>query len=119
MLEPTDDPMVDRGRNYELENQTFPEIADELTLADDTEGLVVFIDILKGYGKPDSRIASLLLYKALNNQAINCVKTLQKEMNIDFKTFVMDDTAVLESGSVQNYIKNKKLSKEMLDVLQN
>jgi hypothetical protein len=56
--------------------------------------------------------------KALSNQAINCVKTLQKEMNIDFKTFVMDDTAVLEPGSVQNYIKNKKkLSKEMLDVL--
>ena len=31
----------------------------------------------------------------------------------------MDDTAVLEPGSVQNYIKNKKLSKEMLDVLKN
>ncbi len=119
MLEPTDDPMVNRGRDYELENQTFPEIADELTLVDDTEGLVVFIDILKDYGKPDDRIASLLLYKALSNQAINCVKTLQKEMNIDFKTFVMDDTAVLEPGSVQDYIKNKKLSKEMLDVLKN
>ena len=76
MLEPTDDPMVNRGRDYELENQTFPEIADELTLVDDTEGLVVFIDILKDYGKPDDRIASLLL-------------------------------------------KNKKLSKEMLDVLKN
>lgn len=107
MLEPTDDPMVDRGRNYELENQTFPEIADELTLVDDTEGLVVFIDILKGYGKPDSRIASFLLYKALSNQTINCVKVWQNKINIDFKTFVMDDTAVLEPGSAQDYIKIK------------
>ena len=105
-----------RWASYELYNSFIPKILDELTVADDGDGLLALMQIMPRLGYGETYVPSASIEYIVKNNAVNCAKMLKEKGNLN--KVVMENIDNLTNPlSVSQYLKKYSKNKAINDIL--